>query len=263
MKDELLKKIKANKKYRSLSDDVVLKEIEIYLKAHPSSGEGEIVKEVRRQLHLKYASFQTRGKNKIAGLLVELRKEGLDMEVMDKLLSVSLSTKERLKDYSEIYSRIFEITGRPKVILDLGSGLNGFSIPYMNLPSVNYYCYDIDERDAKFLNEFFEIVGVRGEAGIIDLSVAGCVDGLPKSDVVFLFKVLDVIDVKDHKVSEGLMNRLMGKTNFVVVSFATRTLTRKKMNNPNRKWFELMCSRRGWKFEKFEIDNEIFYVVGK
>ena len=283
---ETVEKIKSGKKYRNISDGVVEREVVMFLNGSGYElgdvGEVEVVKEVRKRLHLKYASFQTKGKKKIEKYLDELEvlrkggKDVLDFEIIDKLLSVSLSTKERLDLYEEIYSKIFEITGKPKVIVDLGGGLNAFSYSYMGLSSVKYYSYDIDDEDVRLLEKYFDVMsnegkgsglkgksfgGLKGKAGILDVRDFSEVEKLPKSDVVFLFKVVDVIDDKGHKISEELIEKLFDKTKFVVVSFATRTLTRQRMNHPNRKWFELVCSRKGWEFKRLEFDNEVFYVV--
>jgi hypothetical protein len=53
------------------------------------------------------------------------------------------------------------------------------------------------------------------------------------------------------------------KAEFVVFSFPTRTISRKRMNVPRRKWFELMVKRLNYEYDYFEIDNECFYVVKK
>jgi len=83
------------------------------------------------------------------------------------------------------------------------------------------------------------------------------------SDVIFLFKVIDIIDKKNHKHSEQLIKQLLQKTKFIVASFATKTITRKNMNFPNRKWFELMLNRNSIKFKNIKTDNEIYYIINK
>jgi hypothetical protein len=30
-----------------------------------------------------------------------------------------------------------------------------------------------------------------------------------------------------------------------------------------RDWVEKLCNRQGWAFKKFEIENEVFYVIDK
>ena len=269
----LIKKIKENKKYKSLSEEIISEEIKKYNLSNPSIKEIDkiVVKEIRTILHKTYSSFQTGKKKKRKLYLEELKKdmknENIDEEIISKLLSITVSTKERIKDYKKLYSELFKITGNPKTIVDLGCGLNPLSFLLIDFP-INYYAYDIDVEDMKFLNDFFKIVrerGINGKAKILDVRKTEQIKKLPCSDVVFLFKLIDVIDKsgKGHKNIEELIKTLVEKTNFIVASFATKTITRKKMNFPQRKWFELMLNRIGLKFKTIETSNEIFYVVQK
>jgi len=253
MMSKIIEKIKSNKKYSGICNEIVVKEIENCLKKKSDIGEEELIKEVRRRLHLSYVSFQTRGKRKIKKYF-ELLKKGED--VIDDLLSVNLSTRERLKNYDKVYSWIFSLVGKPKVIADLGGGFNVFSFNYMNLKSVKYFNYDVNEDDSKLLNKYYGLMkrkGLNGGANILDIRDFDKIRKLSKCDVIFLFKVLDVIDVNGHKVSEELIVELFRKTKFIVVSFAVCSLSGRRMNFPNRKWFELVCSRRKWNFEKKRI----------
>ena len=136
----------------------------------------------------------------------------------------------------------------------------------MNLKKLNYYAYDIDEEDIKFLNEYFQIMktqGLNGKASILDVKDKIQTSKLPPSDIIFLFKVIDIINQseKNYKASEELIKNLIKKSKYIIVSFATKTITRKKMNYPNRKWFELMLKRNNLDFKKINISNEVFYVI--
>ena len=68
---------------------------------------------------------------------------------------------------------------------------------------------------------------------------------------------------KHKKTSEELIKIMINKTKFIVASFATKTITRKPMNLPKRKGFELMLQRINLKFTTIETDNEIFYIISK
>lgn len=267
--NQILEKVKAHKKYKSIADEVVIEEIKKYLKSNPNitNIDKQLIKNIRKELHLSYASFQTKKKFQRKKYLQQIQKK-LDKDLTEKLLLITLSTKERLKDYPILYKKIFKITGQPKSVIDLGCGLNPTSFPYMNLANkkLKYYAYDIDEEDINFLNDYFTVMkkhGLNGRAAILDLRNKEKVSTLPSSDIIFLFKVIDVLDKKDHKTSEELIKTLITKTNFIVASFATRTITRKKMNFPTRKWFELMLERNNLTFQTIETDNEIYYIVGK
>ena len=263
----ILTQVKQNKKYKSISDIIVLNEIKNYLgKNRITKISKQDIKEIRNSLHKSYASFQTKKKNKIQKYLDELKQNTNNPEITNKLLSITLSTKERLNNYKKIYKEIFNITGKPKIILDLGAGFNVFSFPLMNLSMAEYYSYDINETDINHLNQYFQIMksqGLYGKAGILDLRDSREISSLPSSDMTFLFKVIDIIDKENHKQSEELLKQLIKKTKFIIASFATKTITRKSMNFPNRKWFELMLDRNNLKFQTITTDNEIFYVIKK
>jgi hypothetical protein len=267
--NNFLIEIKKNKKYSSISNEIILDEIKNYISKNKIIKiTKQDIKEIRNSLHKSYASFQTKKKNKINIYLEELKKDTDNINTTNSLLSITLSTKERLNDYKKIYKNIFEITGKPKTIVDLGAGFNLFSYPMMGLPSLNYYSYDINEKDIDYINNYIEIMkskGLTGRAQILNLLDLEKIKNLPTSNIIFLFKVIDLIDKDNHKPSEELINSLFknNKTKYIVASFATKTLTRKSMNKPNRKWFELMLERNNLKFQTFQIDNEIFYIVSQ
>ncbi len=270
MINQILQKVKEHKKYKSISDKVVINEIKKYLKSNPSKNNQinkKIIKDVRKKLHLSYASFQTKKKSKTKKYLHELMdaNDKKSEDLTKKLLSITVSTKERLGDYKKLYKQIFKITGKPKTIIDLGSGLNPLSFPYMNLNKVNYFAYDIDDKDIEFLNDYFKIMkqeGLNGKAGILNLNNFSEISNLPYNvDIIFLFKIIDILDKKNHRHSEELIKQLIKKTKFIVASFATKTITRKKMNFPNRKWFKLMLDRNSFKFKTIKTENEIYYII--
>jgi len=265
---EILKKIKQNKKYSSITDDIIQKEIISYLKSNPKTTQKdkETIKEIRAKLHKIYSSFQTKKTRKREKYLEELKqkinnKEPIS-ETTNKLLSITLSTKERINDYEKLYKNIFLITNKPKILIDLGAGLNPLSYSLMNFNKLTYYSYDIHEQDKIFLNKYFKIMkplGLEGKANILDITNLTQLTKLPNSDLIFLFKILDLIQTK--KLAEKIILTLIKKTKYIVVSFPTKTITRKQMNNPKRKWFELMLERNNLNYKIIEIGNEIFYVI--
>ena len=186
------------------------------------------------------------------------------MEITKTLLATTVSTKERLNYYESVYKHIFEITGDPSTIIDIGAGINPLSFPFMDLDFVNYHAYDIDEKDVTFLNEYFKIMReeIDGCAEILDVRSAKT-EYFPHADIVFLFKVVDLLDTKKKKYSYELIRGLLesNKANYIIASFATKTLTRKKMNLQRRVGFEKALARLNFQWKDFSIENEIFYVI--
>ncbi|MBT4136025.1 hypothetical protein HOD75_01515 [archaeon] len=267
---EILKKVKQHKKYKSIADEIVVEEINKYLKSNPSEKiNKEMIKSIRKQLHRLYSSYQTGKKTKREKYLEELKTNKNNQELLNNLLSITISTKERLNQYPELYKQIFKITGKPKTIVDLGSGLNPLSYPLMKIKTLNYYAYDIDEEDMKFLNKYFKIMkqqGLNGKAEIINLRKLennSKLKNLPESDIILLLKVIDLIDEKKKNISEELIKQLIKKTKYIVASFATKTLTRKPMKLPRRQGFEKMLERNNLKAQTIKTDNEIFYMISE
>jgi 16S rRNA (guanine(1405)-N(7))-methyltransferase len=261
---QILQQIKSSKKYKTLSDEIILKEINSYLKSNPKKSVSKfMLKEIKTKLHRMYSSYQTSKKCKREKYLNELKQNPKNIYIIQDILSTNISTKERLEDYESLYQEIFSITRKPKTIVDLGCGLNPISFPYMNLTSVNYHAYDIDESDINFLNEFFKIekIIIQGNAEILDINNESSINKIPNSDIVFLFKIIDIIDINNHKPSEELIKSLIKKTKFIVASFAIKTIAGNQMNFPKRKWFELMLNRLGIEFHIIKKRNEIYYIL--
>lgn len=266
---ELIGKIKEKKEFSGIEDRFVKVEVITYFKQNPKAmkavSEGRIrsedykqaVKHVRAVLRRIYGVFLTKA--------TEDREKYLESKDYEKILATHLSTKERLPLYPVIYEKIFAITGEPKVILDLGCGLNPVSYPFMKVQA-EYYASELTAEDCKFLEKCFEKMKIKGKAVPLDLiEVAGNPELLkqfPEADICFLFKVLDEIErKKGRKTSEALIKAIDAK--YLVISFATKKVTGKPMKYPYRRWLEQMLTRLGFEFEIIKESNEVFYVVKK
>ncbi len=257
---QLIESIKRKKELRSLDDSFVEKELTLFLAQQPSLKKRiplihsrsqeykRIVKEVRARLRKVYGVFRS---GNIAGTTLETH----------------YSTKERFSFYPLLYKKIFAITGKPRVVLDLGCGVNPLSLPFMKIPSFTYYAYDINQKEINVLSQFFTEWKQKhhlftGKASVLDISNTAEVQKLPSADVCFLFKVTDAVDRnKGHTASERLIRAIPAR--YVVLSFSTKTLSGKPMTAPRRRWVEWMCQRVGYEYTILEFENEIFYVIEK
>ncbi|MBW2993937.1 hypothetical protein KY315_00780, partial [Candidatus Woesearchaeota archaeon] len=215
----------------------------------------KIIKHVRAVLRRVYGVFLTKA--------TEDREKHLKEDNFEKLLETHLSTKERIPIYSTIYEKIFAITGKPEVILDLGCGLNPLSYPFMKVDA-EYYASELNESDCEFLGRCFKKMGIKGKAIPLNLVEAAknpsLLNVFPKADVCFLFKILDEVErKKGRKASEALIKNI--NADWLVISFATKKVTGKPMKFPYRRWLEQMLIRLGHEFKIIKESNEIFYVV--
>lgn len=220
-----------------------------------------IVKEVRVDLRKLYGVFINNDYGKRKKLLEEL-KEDSSVEAHNKLLKLHRSSNERLGSYGEAYGQIFEITGKPKKILDLACGLNPLSYPYLECEP-EYIASDLSEEDMKFIDAYFKIMKIKGKAVFLDL-VKAKEEELAKLskdvDITFLFKALDSMEFVEWNSSKRIISSL--KSKWIVVSFPTKSIGGKKpIKKEKRGWFEKFLEEKELTSTIFELEDEIFYVI--
>jgi len=89
-----------------------------------------------------------------------------------ELLGAHASTRERIPLLAEIYARLWQVTGKPEVLLDLACGLHPFSLPWMGLAAqAEYYAFDIHTPRVGLINHFFQLAGQAGKALVQDILV--------------------------------------------------------------------------------------------
>src|SRR3989338_5095028 len=277
---ELILAIKQKKELQQISNDFVRDHVYSYFQQNPqriselanprSQKYKQIIKEVRAKLRRIYSLFRTTEEGKERRELFEEWLQGSlrqRRKTIEKILATHASTRERVSYYPQLYDKIFSITGKPTKLIDLGCGINPFSLPFMKLQKCTYYAYDISIEEVELLDLFFQElhkknVNFAGHAAVLDALQMAKLAKLKEVDLCFLFKMTDVLDQgKGHKVTEKVLQNIPARV--VVVSFPTLTMSGRKMNYPRRKWIELMCHRLGYHYRTLEFENEIFYMIKK
>ena len=244
----LVQKIKEKKTLSNLDDEIIEEYIKDYFKKNPkikvilknhskpekSKEFKNIIKEIRNNLNRIYGQFQL-NKN----LTLEGHK----------------STKERINIYTHIYKKIFSITGEPKIILDISSGLNPLSYKYLTCKPY-YIATELTKYDCEILKGYFKKENINGKVLQIDLFKE---NKFPKADIAFLFKVLDILNNK--KLAENIIKNL--DVRYIVASFSLITVKGKRMNYPMQGWFQRMLKRLNLNYQIIKEENEIFYVIKK
>jgi len=277
---ELIRNIKKKKTLKGIPDEMVIKEMTNYKimmkKKNHDYSDREVFKYVRKKLYDAYGSYQTNRKRKRNLYLEELKlakKENGDRiknseemkDIRRRILSTNVSTAERLSaGYALTYESVKKELDRPiRKVIDLGSGINPVAFCPTDFKDTQVLAYDINKEDIDFLNKYFKVIRLKGKAKILDLHDLEKVKKLPEADVILLFKVIDPIEKKGHEFSELLLKILKEKAMNIVVSFATKTLSNKPMNNPTRVWFERMTKRLGFKIIPVRTSNEVYYILKK
>ena len=162
----LLDRVLASSKYRSagLNPDTVLDLIQQEAEHQPS--EKAVYKVVRRKLHNIIAPYL--GEPDYANLteqLAAMEHPDLNSPELQALaltvLQEHASTAERIPYQTELYERLFAVTGKPASILDLACALHPLAFPWMGLPlSTEYHAYDIVQPRVDFINQFFSTLGM-------------------------------------------------------------------------------------------------------
>lgn len=258
----IVSKIKT-KKFKNLDENVILSEIKEFLRKNPkikvdnerSKDFKKVVKHVKQRMHQNYGMFQ-KNVSKREKLLEKLKKVKENsseyVELHKKILSTHKSTKERLSFYEQLYEDLFKITENPSSILDIGCGLNPFSIIFMGFNG-KYIASEFNSEDNEFIEKYAKIS--KNNIKTVKLDLEKEVPNI-KVDIVFAWKLFDVIGLK---AAENVIKHLNAK--YLIASFSTKTLTGKKMEFPKRIGFERMLLRLNKKYELKEYENEIFYVV--
>ncbi len=249
MHDQIIKTIKKKKPLDRLDDDLVKDFLEAFLRKNPKLNKKLndkklkkseiklIVKKIRNELNKIYGQFW----------------------LNDSSLKGHKSTKERTGFYSSIYKKMFSVTGNAKKILDLGCGLNPLTYDLIpNYKNIYFYAVELTSYDCSNIKKIFADKNIMGEAIKADLRI---LNDFPDADVCFMFKLLESLESKGHKTAEYLLKNIKAK--YFAVSFSTFNINGRRMNYPNRGWFERLLKRLGFNFTKFYEVNEVFYVIRK
>src|SRR3989344_6671630 len=155
--NQLIKDIKKKKELTALSDAFILTKLKTALEKNSkldqklaqlnqkSADYKKIIKFVRAELRHEYGLFRI-NQNSLMILLKQLESNPCSKDILSQILKLHSSTRERLPYYEQLYQQLFSKTN-PKTILDLGCGLNPFSLPLMNLKYPTYYAYDLSKTE--------------------------------------------------------------------------------------------------------------------
>ncbi|MBU2589869.1 MAG: hypothetical protein KKA65_00035 [Nanoarchaeota archaeon] len=256
-RQELIVLIRDKREFRNLSTKFIEQILEFYIASKiieklDKKDIIKIVKDTRAKLREVYGAFLSKGFLKRFRFLKSL-KDLKDFDNHEKILKLHVSSRERIPYYSEIYEKIFKITGKPKSILDLGCGLNPLSLPFMKIKP-RYIALELVEEDAEFIQLYFNKMKIKGNAYSVDL--INIDKKLPEADICFMFKLIDTLETLKWDITENLLENL--KVKWIVASFATKSLGGRK-SIKKRDWFEKMIKDR--KYETFSVANELFYVI--
>jgi 16S rRNA (guanine(1405)-N(7))-methyltransferase len=261
--EELVRSVVESPKYRTVSEDLVRRIGLRELAARRSLKEA--VKATRNKLHQVAGAYLDGRPNYTAwaeqiAAAAEAGESDLQ-RVSLQIMQHHASTRERVGILSTFYTTT--LAGLPPIrsVLDVACGLNPLARPWMPLaPDATYYACDIFADMMGFLNDYFRIAGVRGQAQVCDL-----VGDPPQQpvDLALVLKALPPLEQLDKRAGLNLLRALNAK--YLLVSFPARSLggRDKGMVEYYADRFLALAAAEGWPVERFEFANELAFRVRK
>ena len=260
----LLNEIHSSRKYRGLNlPEETLRDLLDQALAHQPNAKAAL-KSVREKLHNivapylgdpDYASAEQILSNAYASGRAELEKSACL-----ELLNAHASTRERIALFDKFYSNLWQVTGKPGILLDLACGLHPFSLPWMDLPATTaYYAYDIHTPRVGLINHFFKLAGQAGKAFVQDILVQP-----PKieSDVALFFKEAHRFEQRQHGCNRQFWQAL--NVRWLLVSLPTKSLTgRRNLVDRQRRLVYESLKGLSWPVSELRFENELVFCIQK
>lgn len=258
-KAELIKKITLKKEFSNLPKKDIEKVFKKFNK--PNYLDEEKIKLSRDLLRKVYSVF-TSGKL--------LNKKILDKKSVGEILKKHLSTRERFENYVSIYERLLRDFKNKRIsIIDLGAGINGLSYNFFKEQKVDvdYVGVEAVGQLVELMKAFFKKNKIKAKAiheSLFEIEkIKEIIEDTEKPRIIFLFKVIDSLEMIEKDYSKSLLNEIIPLADKIVVSFATRSLVKRKKFWVNRKWFENFIKENFKILDNFELGNELYLVFQK
>jgi 16S rRNA (guanine(1405)-N(7))-methyltransferase len=261
--EELVRSVVESQKYRAVSEDLVRRIGRRELAARRSLKEA--VKATRNKLH-QVAGAYLDGRPDYAAWAEQLAvaAQAGDRELQQACLRIMqhhASTRERAGILGTFYTAALADLPPVRSVLDVACGLNPLAIPWMPLaPDVAYYACDIYADMMAFLNDFFRLAGLHGQAQVCDL-----VDSPPQHpvDLALVLKALPPLEQLDKRAGLNLLRALNAE--YLLVSFPARSLggRDKGMIEHYASRFLALAAAEGWPVKRFEFATELAFLVRK
>tara|TARA_B100000315_G_scaffold260780_1_gene325157 strand:- start:5083 stop:5853 length:771 start_codon:yes stop_codon:yes gene_type:complete len=185
------------------------------------------------------------------------------------ILKKHLSTRERLNHYEEIYKRLFRGLNKKLSVIDLGSGINGFSYSYFK--KIKYYIdytgIESIGQLVNLMNNYFEKEKIKGKAIHLSLfeleKLKRLIKDVDGKKVVFLFKTIDSLEMLKRDYSKKLISEIIPLVDRIIISFATESMITRKKFRVSRNWIINFLKEDFNILDDFELGGERYIIFGK
>ena len=174
MLEKVVTAVKQSRKYRDTSEETIRELATLAVQQHKKPKQA--IKAVRKRLHSIMAPYlgDPDYEKAAAELTAVFAADDSDQikTTCQNILHSHLSTRERQPILAKFHPAIWEITGKPKRLMDIACGLNPLAFRWMDLPSTTeFIAYDIHEPRIQFINHYFELEGLRPLAKLQDVAL--------------------------------------------------------------------------------------------
>jgi len=259
MSAEVVERVLRSSRYRDVDRSLLARMADEELPR--SRNVDEAVKRVKRRLHQAVGAF--RAAQTTADIAEawsgDLADPPLRAACAEAMRSHA-STRERLAHLDTFYPRIWQHSGVPRRVLDLGCGLNPLALPWMGIGDATYLAIDADRRPLEAVRGFLDLVGQPHRVEARDL-VGGPPDDI--ADVALLLKLVTTLDRQDGEAAARLLRGL--RAGHAVVSFPARSLAGRGrgMERTYRERLDRLVDEVGRVSEVAEasVPNELVFVL--
>ena len=214
MTTEIVERVRRSSRYRAVDPALVARLASEELPK--ARNVDDAVKRVKRRLHQAVGAFRS-GRPVEAPWPVD--DPAALREACLTVMRGHASTRERAPYLDAFYEPIWDVTGIPRRVLDLGSGLNPLALPWMGIGDAAYHAFDVDQGTLAVARGFLESVAQSHVAEVRDLVVRVPTE---TADVALMLKLVTTLDRQDAAAGARLLRGL--RANHAVVSFAARSL---------------------------------------
>jgi 16S rRNA (guanine(1405)-N(7))-methyltransferase len=261
--DDLVAAVRSSPKYRHVSVDLIRRLGTREMTARRNLKEA--VKATKNALH-QVAGAYLDGKFPYADWLDELAAAKAQepqpwRDVCLRLLARHASCRERLAFLPEFYTGALADVQPVCSVLDIGCGLAPLAAPWLpTAEGFTYHACDIHEDMAAFLNGFFALAGIDGQATVCDVAVS---PPTQSAHVAFVLKLLPLLDQWDKTASLRLLQTLQAE--HILVSYPTRSLGghSKGMAANYEARFQEIIHAENWRVRRFDFPTELCFLVTK
>lgn len=254
--------IKSSKKYGDTSEETIRDLAITALQQHKRPKPA--IKAVRKRLHSIMAPYlgdpdYAQAERDLAAAFAT-NDSGLVQDICHDILETHVSTRERLPLLDDFYPRIWEVTGKPTVLMDIACGLNPLAFPWMQLdPTVKFYAYDIHEPRIAFINAYFGLQGLDPLAKLQDVALTPIQE---QADVALFLKEMPRFARNYSGQERPLLDTI--QATWLVLSFPTiSTHGGRDLTDRYREFMHQLIEDKAWPLVELMFDGEMVFCIQK